>query len=88
MARYFRLNMTYPQEALSSGTQGVVKVQFVVEPDGSISNPKILNGIGSGCDEEAIRLMLKMPAWIPGEEAGNRVAILSQLAIKFDLRYQ
>ncbi|MEM9719922.1 MAG: TonB family protein [Bacteroidota bacterium] len=88
MARYFRSNLTYPQEALSSGTEGVVKVQFVVEPDGSISNPKIINGIGSGCDEEAIRLMLKMPSWIPGEEAGSRVAVLNQLAIKFDLRYQ
>ena len=88
MARYFRSNMTYPQKALSNGTEGVVKVQFVVEPDGSISNPQILDGIGSGCDEEAIRLLLKMPSWVPGEEAGNRVAILSQLAIKFDLRYQ
>ena len=86
LVRYFSSNLRYPQEAIDQDVEGGVKVRFVVEPNGRISNPEILEGIGSGCDEEAMRLVLNMPAWIPGELADKKVSVYSQLLIKFELQ--
>jgi protein TonB len=45
----------YPEEARKKGVQGTVYITFVIEEDGSITDAKVLRGIGSGCDEEALR---------------------------------
>lgn len=86
MARYFRSNLRYPSEAINKGVEGTVRVRFIVEPDGSISNPIIIQGLGTGCDEEAMRLVLEMPAWIPGELADKKVPVYSQISIKFEIQ--
>ncbi len=86
LVRYFSSNLRYPQEAINEEVEGGVKIRFVVEPNGRISNPEILEGIGSGCDEEAMRLVLNMPAWIPGELTDKKVPVYSQLLIKFELQ--
>lgn len=61
LMEYIAQNIRYPQEALESGIHGRVFVSFVVEPNGSISNVKVLRGIGYGCDEEAMRVVKTMP---------------------------
>ena len=47
-------NIQYPAEAKEKGIKGLLYVNFIVEPDGSLSNIKVLKGVGGGCDEEAI----------------------------------
>jgi len=85
LKRYFRKNYTYPQAARESGIEGTVFIRFVVKEDGSISDIAVLKGLGFGCDDEAIRLVRKMPKWIPGEHEGKRVAVYKTMPIGFKL---
>jgi TonB family protein len=78
-------NIKYPAEAKKNKIQGTVFVTFVVETDGRVSNVKILRGIGSGCDEEAQRVVAMMPNWNPGEEKGKPVRVQYNLPIRFKL---
>jgi periplasmic protein TonB len=78
-------NTRYPELAKEMGIQGVVYIGFVVEPDGSVSNVKILRGIGGGCDEEAARVVQSMPKWSPGKQDGNPVRVSLSLPVRFTL---
>ena len=57
---FIKENMVYPEEALQSGTEGDVIVTYEVTDNGEVLNPKVKHGIGSGCDEEAVRLISLM----------------------------
>ena len=78
-------NIVYPAEAKEKEIQGRVFVGFVVEKDGSISNVKVLKGIGGGCDEEAVRVISSMPKWKPGMQKGKPVRVSFQIPIYFKL---
>jgi protein TonB len=84
--KYLQDNMKYPEEAKELGVQGKVYVTFVVEVDGSISDVKVLRGIGSGCDDEAIRVVKSMPKWVPGKQRGVPVRVQFNLPINFKLQ--
>lgn len=86
MMEYIAKNIKYPQIARESGIQGRVFVSFVVEPDGSISNVKIMRGIGGGCDEEAVRVVQSMPKWTPGKQRGKTVRVSFNLPVNFKLQ--
>ncbi len=83
--KYLRDNIKYPEMAKESGIQGTVYVTFVVEKDGSISNVKVLRGIGGGCDEEAVRVIKNMPKWKPGKQRGRPVRAQFNMPIRFIL---
>ncbi|MDL2254832.1 energy transducer TonB [Bacteroidales bacterium OttesenSCG-928-J16] len=83
---FLQKNTKYPQMAREAGIQGTVYVSFVVERDGSITQVKILRGIGGGCDEEAIRVTQLMPKWSPGEQRGRAVRTNFRMPIKFTLQ--
>jgi protein TonB len=83
---YLQQNIKYPEEAKELGIQGKVFVTFVVEVDGSISDVRVLRGIGGGCDEEAIRVVKSMPKWVPGKQRGVPVRVQFNLPIKFTLQ--
>ena len=85
LMEYVGKNIKYPQIARESGIQGRVFVGFVVEPDGSVSNVKLLRGIGGGCDEEAMRVIKNMPKWKPGKLQGKAVRTQFNLPIQFVL---
>lgn len=86
MYRFLGRKMRYPRLARESGTAGKVYLQFVVKPDGSLSNVKVLRGIGYGCDEEAIRVVGLMPKWIPGEQGGQKVPVYYTIRVTFQLQ--
>ena len=83
---YLQQNIKYPEEAKELGIQGKVFVTFVVEVDGSITDVRVLRGIGGGCDEEAIRVVKSMPKWVPGKQRGVPVRVQFNLPIKFTLQ--
>lgn len=83
--RFLQENMKYPQMARESGIQGTVYVTFVVERNGSVTDVKVLRGIGGGCDEEAIRVIQAMPSWIPGKQRGKPVRVQFNMPIRFTL---
>ncbi|MGE5424519.1 MAG: energy transducer TonB [Syntrophothermus sp.] len=84
--KYLQENTKYPEEAKELGVQGKVFVTFVVEVDGSITDVRVLRGIGAGCDEEAVRVVKSMPRWIPGKQRGVPVRVQFNLPIKFTLQ--
>ena len=86
LMEYVAKNIKYPQIARETGIQGRVFVGFVVEPDGSVSNEKVLRGIGCGCDEEAMRVVKSMPKWKPGKQRGKAVRVSYMLPVNFKLQ--
>jgi periplasmic protein TonB len=82
---YVRSRLVYPNAAKINSVQGSVVVVFIIEKNGSISNIKIEKGIGSGCDEEAIRVVQNMPNWTPGKQRGKPVRVLLKMPIRFSL---
>lgn len=82
---YLNKNINYPYVARTSGIEGRVDVSFIVDTDGSISDVKILRGIGGGCDEEAIRLVTGMPLWEPGKQRGKPVKVRFNMPLIFIL---
>ena len=82
---FLKENIRYPQQARDNGITGKVYVTFVVEKDGSISNPRLLRDIGGGCGPEAIRVVRMMPRWIPGKLRGETVRVQFNLPVNFTL---
>jgi len=86
LAKYLQSNIVYPAMARENSIEGLVYVEFVVNPDGHVSNAKILKGIGGGCDEEALRVINKMPKWNPGKQRGKPVRVYCTLPVNFGLK--
>ena len=82
---FLKENIKYPLEALNKKIQGSVYVTFVINEDGSLSNIKILKGIGGGCDEEVLRVVKLMPNWKPGKQKGKPVMVQFNMPVKFTL---
>lgn len=78
-------NVRYPTMAREAGIQGRVFVEFVIEKDGSVTNVRVVRGIGGGCDEEAIRVVESMPKWIPGKQRNVPVRVRFNMPIRFIL---
>ena len=81
---YIGREMRYPPEAFRYSLDGTVKLEFVVEPTGSLSNMHAVQDVGGGCTDEAMRLMHRI-AWRPGVRDGQRVRSILQVSIRFDL---
>lgn len=86
LMQYLASNIKYPQIARESNVQGRVYLSFVIEPDGSVSNVKVLRGIGAGCDEEAMRVVKSMPKWSPGKQRGKAVRVSYTVPVNFKLQ--
>ena len=84
-AQYLGNSMHYPRAARKGNIQGRVIVKFVVNEDGSISDCKVIKGIGGGCDEEALRVIQEMPNWKPGKQNGKFVKVYFTQPITFKL---
>lgn len=77
--------ISYSAEAYRENIQGKVFVSFTVNEKGYVRDPKIVKGIGSGLDEEALRVVLKMPRWEPGRQGGEPIAVQYNLPINFQI---
>lgn len=75
----------YPQEAIDAGIEGRVTVQFIVDENGDVINPKVIRGVGGGLDEEALRVV-KAAKFEPGIQRGKKVKIQMSMPILFRLR--
>jgi len=84
--KYLSENMHYPEKARRKNIEGNVIVEFTVAEDGSVSDPKIVKGIGGGCNEEAIRIIENMPHWEPGLKNGKPIQVRYKQPIQFKLQ--
>jgi TonB family protein len=82
---FIKKNFHYPVLAKQNGIQGKVTVSFIVERDGSLTDVKIIKGIGDGCDEEAVRIIKLSPPWKPGYQNGKPVRVSFSIPITFSL---
>lgn len=85
LQKYLKDNIRYPQLAMESGISGKVLLSFFVDVDGSISDIRIDKKLWGGCDEEAVRVVAKMPKWKPYKLDGVSMKTLFQLPVEFKL---
>lgn len=85
MAAFFREHLVYPTNCKELEIQGKVFVRFVVHSDGSISSSTVARGVHPELDRAALNLIKEMPKWIPGSQAGKKVAVRYILPVHFKL---
>ncbi|MFT5823685.1 MAG: TonB family protein [Crocinitomix sp.] len=85
MTQFIVNNIEYPEEARKNNEEGIVYVKFVVEKDGAITKVNIRKGVYDALNNEAMRVVKKMPNWIPGEQNGKPVSVYFTLPIHFRL---
>ena len=84
-SRHLSENLIYPTSARMKGIQGTVLVSFIVNTDGTIEAIELVQGIGGGCDEEAIHIIKISPRWSPGMIKGKAVRTRMKIPIRFKL---
>lgn len=83
MAKYILSNLKYPEAAKLGEIHGTVRLDFIVETNGNVSNITVQNSVGGGCDNEAIRL-LQNTHWIPAVKHGKYVRSRNKQDITFN----
>lgn len=79
-------NLNYPEIAKENGVQGRVMLQFTVNPNGSVSDVKVLRGIDASLDKEAVRVVSSSPKWTPGRQRDRAVKVTYTFPVIFQLR--
>jgi len=82
---YVHKSLKYPSKAKGLGLESKVYVQFVIAPNGKLTDVKVVKGIGGGCDKEAERVVKGSSAWNPGTQRGENVNVRMILPITFKL---
>ncbi len=83
--QFIRQNIQYPQLCVDSGIQGKVYVRFVVSADGTVKNAEVIKGVCSLLNDEATRVVSKLPPFIPGKNNGKNVDVYYAVPITFVL---
>ena len=78
--------IVYPEIAKENGVQGRVTLQFTIDTDGSIKNVKVLRGVDSSLDKEAVRVVSSSPKWQPGMQRNKPVKVKYTFPVVFQLR--
>ena len=78
-------NLKYPTLAMENGICGRVFVSFIVEPDGTVDNVKVVRGVDPALNMEAVRVVSSSPKWTPGSQRGKPVRVGFTLPINFML---
>lgn len=81
---YLKQSVKYPEEAVKNNVQGKVFLSFVVEKNGDLSDIKVERKLGSGTDEEAVRVLKSSPRWIAGTQNGKLVRVKYNIPISFN----
>ncbi len=85
-SRWVNQHLSYPDIAKENGVQGRVLLQFTVGTDGSVSAVKVLRGIDSSLDQEAVRVVSASPKWTPGRQRDRAVKVTYTFPVFFQLR--
>jgi periplasmic protein TonB len=82
---FIRDNFKYPKKAKKAGTQGVVKVSFVVDSKGKVIDVAAAEKVDPILDEAAIKLVSGSPMWTPGKHNGLNVSVGYSILIRYKL---
>lgn len=86
LMKYLGANIKYPTISQEMGSAGKVIVQFVVDKDGTITDPTVVRGVDAYLDKEAIRVISSMPKWKPGVQNGKKVRVKYTVPVVFRLQ--
>ncbi len=84
--KWVNTKLVYPEIAKENGVQGRVILQFTVEKDGSVTNVKVVRGVDSSLDQEAVRVVSMSPKWTPGKQRDRAVKVTYVFPVIFQLR--
>lgn len=82
---YLGKNIKYPASAQENNIQGRAVIEFVVNKDGTIVDPKVVKALDPACDKEALRVIKAMPKWNPGKQRGKPVRVKYTVPVTFRL---
>ena len=85
-SKWVNQRLVYPEIAKENGVQGRVTLQFTVESDGRVTNVKVLRGVDSSLDQEAVRVVSSSPRWTPGKQRDRAVRVTYTFPVFFQLR--
>lgn len=85
LLQFIKDEQVYPDTARQKGKQGVVVVEVTVDTLGNLTHPQIVISRGEGLDQEALRILKKMPRWIPAEHHGRHVEVFFRIPVEFRL---
>ena len=85
-SKWVNSRLVYPEIAKENGVQGRVTLQFTVNADGSVSNVKVLRGVDSSLDKEAVRVVSSSPKWKPGKQRDRNVKVTYTFPVIFQLK--
>lgn len=83
MLRFINNERRYPSSSYKTGIEGRVMCGFIVNADGSLSHVAVVRGVTDDLDDEAVRVISKMPRWKPGKVGGETVPVYCLLTIPF-----
>lgn len=87
LMKYLQENISYPRISRDNNSQGRAFIRFVVNADGSIEGVEVLKSSGDiYLDKEAMRVVMGMPKWSPGKQAGKPVRVFFTLPVVFRLQ--
>jgi len=84
--KFMMQNLKYPKAAEKDGASGTVRVHFIIEIDGSLTNIQVPESIHPALDAEGIRIVKAMPKWTPAKVNGKAVRQNAMIAIPFRLK--
>ena len=83
----YTAKLNYPQAAQNKKLQGRVLISFVIDTLGQASNYQVIQSVGGGCDEEALRVCRTIPnEWLPARKNGRSVPVVYELPFVYKLR--
>ena len=85
-SKWVNSRLVYPEIAKENGVQGRVTLQFTVNADGTVSNVKVLRGVDSSLDKEAVRVVSSSPKWKPGKQRDRAVKVTYTFPVIFQHR--
>jgi len=83
LMKFIHDNLKLPASAAEAGIQGRVTLRFTVTTTGEVTDVKVIRSLDPACDAEAIRVIRKMPNWIPGSQNGKNVPVYYTFPIIF-----
>ena len=87
LMKFISANIRYPSMSQGGVCQGRAIVQFIVDKEGNIVQPKVVRGVDPYLDKEALRVVGLMPKWKPGElDDGTKVAVRFTIPVMFRLQ--
>ncbi len=82
LRKFMQRNLHNPKD-MEEGEQVSVKVQFVVGFDGKLKSFQLIQDGGEAFNNEVLRVMKKMPDWVPGRANGENVSVYYVIPVKF-----